>query len=95
MDTSAATEIAETLAIYNMALLEIDRELKGKVLLEEVEKLRALKEKVKEAMVVVAERIGELNALLVEGVRLAAAAATTVEEEVYPFEGNVLFSFDV
>lgn len=78
-----------------MALLEMDRELKGKVLLEEVEKLRALKDKVKEAMVLVAERIGELNALLVEGVRLAAAAATTVEEVVYPFEGNVLFSFDV
>tara|TARA_R110002060_G_scaffold8920_4_gene13198 strand:- start:3634 stop:3921 length:288 start_codon:yes stop_codon:yes gene_type:complete len=95
MDTSTATEIAEILAIYNMALLEMDRELKGKVLLEEVEKLRALKDKVKEAMVLVAERIGELNALLVEGVRLAAAAATTVEEVVYPFEGNVLFSFDV
>lgn len=95
MDTSTATEIAEILAIYNMALLEMDRELKGKVLLEEVEKLRALKDKVKEAMVLVAERIGELNALLVEGVRLAAASATTVEEVVYPFEGNVLFSFDV
>ena len=94
MDTTTASKIAQILAIYNLALLEIDRELKRKVLLEEVEGLRALKEKAKEAMAMIAEKIGEPNALLVEGLYMAAAAATTAEEEEYPFESDVLFSLD-
>ncbi|KAK0107147.1 hypothetical protein ONS95_003853 [Cadophora gregata] len=80
MDISTATKVAEILAAYHLALLEIDRELKAKAAaLEKVEELRVLKKKVTKAMVVVAGRIRALNALLVE------------DEEEVPFEGNVLF----